>query len=105
MDCDDSLESTIFIPEELVMHILDFVSEDGSILKCRLVCKKWCDLIDQDLWRRKFKQRKPNTFPVLKSSAEMKFVRQTPWFVLFKMYSGSLFGRNFVKNNCGQGEF
>lgn len=100
----DAYDSTVFIPQELVTHILNFVSVDGSILKCRLVCKMWRDLIDKELWRQKFKRKKPNTFPVLEPSVEMKFLRQIPWFVLFKMYCGDLFDRNFVKNNCGQGE-
>ncbi|XP_044744864.1 F-box only protein 6-like [Coccinella septempunctata] len=95
---DDDLEnglylSNIYLPEEIIIHILSFVSI-RDILKLRLVCKKWYNLLKtHSLWSTIFLR------------IGRKSPRQLPWYVCYKCLDNSILDKNLLKNNCGQEKF
>uniref|UniRef100_A0A8C4T7R0 FBA domain-containing protein n=1 Tax=Erpetoichthys calabaricus TaxID=27687 RepID=A0A8C4T7R0_ERPCA len=62
---------------------------------CRLVCKRWKDVVDsQALWRVKYEQ-------VLSKKLQTRLPSNTDWKNLFY----KLFARNLIKNPCGDDGF
>lgn len=84
--------SEVYLPEEIIIHILSFVSVK-DIWKLRLVCKKWYNLTKtHSLWSTIF--RRLNKTP-----------RPLPWYVSYKCLDNSCFDKNLLRNNCGKKKF
>lgn len=98
------------LPDEMVVHALSFADAD-ALLSCRLVCARWHQLVDDFVFREKA-SRENNianggrgycSFSQIDSSIVKKL--ELPWFVFYVICKHDPFGRNLVKNHCGQGEF
>lgn len=85
--------SNVYLPEEVVIHILSFVPVE-DILKLRLVCKKWYNLTKtHSLWSSIFERN------------NRKAPRVFPWYVCYKCLDNSILDKNLLRNNCGQEKF
>lgn len=83
-----------YVPEEVLSLILSYVPPKDLVFTCRSVCKYWCNVVDNQVWRILFR----------KVSMTVQ-VRELPWFVCYWIILKNPFGRNLVKNSCGQGIF
>jgi len=84
------------LPEEILLHILSYV-DIKTLVNLRLVCHWWKDLIDNEVWRLKVSREKYRSL----KSVELK--QKLPWFVYYWICDRDPFGRNLLKNHCGQG--
>jgi hypothetical protein len=84
------------LPEEILVHILSYVDVE-TLLKLRLVCCWWKYLIDNEVWKLKVSR---GTFKSL-NSVNPKW--KLPWFVYYWICVKDSFGKNLLKNHCGQG--
>ncbi|XP_076244678.1 F-box only protein 6 isoform X2 [Calliopsis andreniformis] len=81
-----------YLPEELLAEIFCYVT-DKSLLNCQLVCKRWKNLIQSYVWRKK---------------AEITFGRlflwdqDVPWHEYYLISKKKPFERNLVKNHSGE---
>lgn len=83
---------------ELLMEILSRVSDNDLITKCRLVCKQWQSIIDDNsLWKLKA-IRRGCVIPKLRSPDG-----HIPRHFYRRIAIENPFGRNLVKNPCGKG--
>uniref|UniRef100_A0A8C3I2L8 Uncharacterized protein n=1 Tax=Chrysemys picta bellii TaxID=8478 RepID=A0A8C3I2L8_CHRPI len=74
------------LPDELLALILSWVPGRALVTRCRLVCRRWRDLIDgPTVWR-------------LQAAARLCPSPQWSRIGLLEP-----FGRNLVRNPCGQG--
>lgn len=77
-------------------HILSFMSPEDLIFNCRLVCKKWKEMVDGNgLWKLKCK-RENRCIP----SAVLIPI---PQHYYRNIYIFNPFGRNLIYNPCGKG--
>ena len=84
------------LPEEVLLHILSYV-DIKTLVNLRLVCHWWKHLIDNEVWRLKVSREKYRSL----KSVELK--HKLPWFVYYRICDSDPFGRNLLKNHCGQG--
>ncbi|XP_066999154.2 F-box only protein 44 isoform X2 [Anabrus simplex] len=83
------------IPEDILGILLSYLDSD-SLLKCRLVCQIWKQVIDTDVWRLKINNE---TYRLLQTcAARTKY----PWIIYFWICKRNPFWRNLLKNHCGQ---
>uniref|UniRef100_T1JA99 F-box domain-containing protein n=1 Tax=Strigamia maritima TaxID=126957 RepID=T1JA99_STRMM len=81
---------------EIICTVLSYVPVDNLILNCRLVCKNWKYLIDdQTIWRLKCDQNKI-------ALPRSLLVHGTPLHFYRTMCIKNPYGRNFIKNPCGE---
>lgn len=85
-----------YLPEEILVHILSYV-DAGTLVKLRFVCHWWKHLIDNEVWRLKVSRENYKSL----NSVDPKW--KLPWFVYYWICVKDPFGKNFVKNHCGQG--
>lgn len=84
------------LPEEVLLHILSYVDVE-TLVTLRLVCHWWKHLIDNEVWRLKISREK------FKSLNSVDPRRKLPWFVYYWICVKDYFGKNLLKNHCGQG--
>ncbi|XP_057318516.1 uncharacterized protein LOC130663360 isoform X1 [Microplitis mediator] len=80
------------IPEELLGELLCYV-DYKSLLNCQLVCKRWKELIQKYVWRKKAELNVGHTLQCLSGM---------PWTAYYKICKKNPFDRNLIKNNSGQ---
>ncbi|XP_051779528.1 F-box only protein 27-like isoform X2 [Erpetoichthys calabaricus] len=79
------------VSDDILFLILIHVPFCELITNCRLVCKRWKDVVDsQALWRMKYEQ-------ALSKKLQMRLPSNTDWKNLFFKF----FVRNLIKNPCG----
>lgn len=83
-----------YIPEELLGELFCYV-DCKSLLNCQLVCKRWKDLIQEYVWRKKAELIFGQSLQCLKSY-------ELPWTVYYKICKKNPFERNLLKNHSGQ---
>jgi hypothetical protein len=84
------------LPEEILVHVLSYV-DIKTLVKLRRVCRWWKHLIDNEVWRLKVSREKSRSL----KSVETK--QKLPWFVYYCICDRDPFGKNLLKNHCGQG--
>ncbi|PSN50324.1 hypothetical protein C0J52_10124 [Blattella germanica] len=84
-----------YIPEEVLIHILSYVSAK-SLIKLRLVCRLWKQLIDKEVWRLKVARRDYTSL----NSVSPK--QKLPWYVYYWICLKDPFEKNLLRNHCGQ---
>jgi hypothetical protein len=84
------------LPEEVLVHVLSYVDPE-TLVKLRLVCRWWKHLIDNEVWRLKVSRKKYKSL----NSVDPKW--KLPWFVYYWICVKDPFGKNLLKNHCGQG--
>jgi len=95
------------LPDEMVVYALSFTDAD-TLLNCRLVCKRWRELIDAYVFQEKSSReneyvnngRGYYSFSKIDSSNIRKL--ELPWYVFYVICKYDPFNRNLVKNHCGQ---
>lgn len=95
------------LPNEMVVNTLSFI-DSSTLLNCRLVCKRWQELIDSCVFQEKAsrenkfvnKGRGYHSFSEIDSNNVRKL--DLPWYVFYIICKYDPFNRNLVKNNCGQ---
>jgi len=95
------------LPDEMVVNTLSFVDAD-TLLDCRLVCKRWQELIDAYVFQEKASRenefvnngRGYHSFSQIDSNSVRKL--ELPWYVFHVICKYDPFNRNLVKNHCGQ---
>nr|CAD7261800.1 unnamed protein product [Timema shepardi] len=87
-------------PEEVLIILLSHV-DHKTLLNCRQVCKLWRELVDGSVWKEKFRRegRSYHSFRAIASS------RKLPWYAYYWIFHKDPFGRNLIKNGCGQNKF
>jgi hypothetical protein len=84
------------LPEEILVHILSYV-DIKTLVNLRLVCHWWKHLIDNEVWRVKTSRGKYRSL----KSVEPK--QKLSWFLYYCICDSDPFGKNLLKNHCGQG--
>ncbi|KAJ9578680.1 hypothetical protein L9F63_005104 [Diploptera punctata] len=84
------------IPEEIIVNILSYV-DASTLLKLRLCCKWWKNLIDKEVWRLKTSRQKYSSLRSVNPRHKL------PWFVYYKIFVEDPFEKNLIQNHCGQG--
>ncbi|KAK0169939.1 hypothetical protein PV328_010564 [Microctonus aethiopoides] len=84
-----------YIPEELIIEILCYV-DYKSLLNCQLVCKRWQNLLQDYVWRKKTE---------ISIGHSLQSVKIMPWNVYYKICKRKPIGTNLLKNNSGQNNF
>ncbi|XP_060852462.1 F-box only protein 17-like [Rhopalosiphum padi] len=98
------------LPDEMVVYTLSFIDAD-TLLDCRLVCKRWRELIDAYVFQEKASRenkyvnngRGYYSFSKIDSNNIRKL--ELPWYVFHVICKYDPFNRNLVKNHCGQNEY
>uniref|UniRef100_H9GI38 Uncharacterized protein n=1 Tax=Anolis carolinensis TaxID=28377 RepID=H9GI38_ANOCA len=94
------MEDLKYLPDELLLLILSWVPGRGLVRQCRLVCRKWRDLIDKPtLWRLQC-ERDPLAKPAVEAAALGS--SHIDWCRISILRP---FGRNLIKNPCGKNQF
>jgi hypothetical protein len=88
----------LIVPEEILIHILSYVDAQ-TLVKLRLVCHWWKHLIDNEVWKLKTSRQKYRSL----KSVDPKW--KLPWFVYYWICVKDPFGKNLLKNHCGQGSY
>ncbi|KAG8182280.1 hypothetical protein JTE90_029352 [Oedothorax gibbosus] len=84
--------------DDVLVHILSFMSVEDLIFNCRFVCKEWKEIIDGNgLWKIKCK-RENRCIP-------SAILNPIPQHYYRKIYIFNPFGRNLVYNPCGKDQF
>ncbi|XP_067317813.1 F-box only protein 17-like [Anolis sagrei] len=93
------MEDLKYLPDELLLLILSWVPGRSLVRECRLVCRKWRDLIDKPtLWRLKCQRD-----PLSKAAVEaVQGASQIDWRRIYRLRP---FGRNLIKNPRGKNHF
>uniref|UniRef100_A0A8C3I0R2 F-box protein 27 n=1 Tax=Chrysemys picta bellii TaxID=8478 RepID=A0A8C3I0R2_CHRPI len=87
------------LPDELLAQILSWVPGRALVTRCRLVCRRWRDLIDgPTVWRLQG-ERRPGLGATL---AAARLCLPPQWSRICVLEP---FGRNLVRNPCGQDQF
>ncbi|KAL5239302.1 hypothetical protein ACI65C_006712 [Semiaphis heraclei] len=97
------------IPNEIVSNIL-ILNDPDTLFVCRLVCKRWQQLIDTYVFQEK--AARENEFAnngrgyYSFSHIHPNDVRslEFPWYVFYTICKHDPFNRNLVKNPCGHAE-
>ncbi|XP_015374563.1 PREDICTED: uncharacterized protein LOC107169351 [Diuraphis noxia] len=97
------------LPNEIVSHVLIFIDWD-TLFVCRLVCKKWQQLIDTYVFQEKtaIENKFANdgrgyySFSQIGSNSVRSL--DLPWYVFYLIGKYDPFNKNLVKNSCGQGK-
>lgn len=85
--------NSIFVPEEVLLHILSFIPTD-KLLKQSLVCKEWNHCVKSpELWKIIFKRR------------FKKRPKKLPWYVYYALFNTNLFDGNLLRNGHGEEKF
>lgn len=93
--------NSYFIPEEIVTYILSFVDPAPLVFHCRLVCKRWKQLIEeQHVWKHKMKKIERTSFSKLSQADRIQL--NLPWYLYFVIFYYDPFEKNLLRNNCGQ---
>jgi len=95
------------LPDEMVVYTLSFIDAD-TLMDCRLVCKRWRELIDAYVFQEKASRenefvnngRGYYSFSQIDSNSVRKL--ELPWYVFYVICKYDPFNRNLVKNHCGQ---
>ncbi|XP_026512005.1 F-box only protein 17-like, partial [Terrapene carolina triunguis] len=84
------------LPDELLARILSWVPGRALVTRCRLVCRRWRDLIDgPTVWRLQGERR-----PGLRATlAAARYWLPSQWSRICLLEP---FGRNLLRNPCGQ---
>ncbi|XP_065277162.1 F-box only protein 17-like [Emys orbicularis] len=93
------------LPDELLARILSWVPGCVLVTHCRLVCRRWRDLIDgPTVWRLQG-ERCPGLGATL-AAARLCLLPQWSRICLLEPFGpGRPFGRNLLRNPCGQDQF
>ena len=75
-----------YIPEELLAQIFKHV-DNKTLLFCHLVCKQWCKLLKDYVWRKKAEYVTHKKFPVDK---------KVPWTSYYYLCDNRPFGKNLI---------
>ena len=84
------------LPEEILLCILSYV-DIKTLVNLRLVCHLWKHLIDNEVWRRKVSREKYRSLKAIEPKQKL------PWFIYYWICNSDPFGKNLLKNHCGQG--
>lgn len=84
--------SGTYLPEELLAEILCYV-DYSSLSKCRLVCKRWKDLTETYVWRKKAE---------ISLGRSLLFRTEVPWYFYYLICVKKPFERNLIKNHSGE---
>jgi len=95
------------LPDEMVVYTLSFIDAD-TLMDCRLVCKRWRELIDAYVFQEKASRENEfvnngrgfYSFSQIDSNSVRKL--ELPWYVFYVICKYDPFNRNLVKNHCGQ---
>lgn len=101
-DLNGLIFNSCYFPEEIVSYILSFVDPPSLVFQCRLVCKNWKYIIDENVWKILTRYAKQKSFSKL--SYSQRITLNLPWYVYYAVFSFDPFERNLIKNNCGQGK-
>lgn len=87
------------MPIEIKVLILSFVDNNTLSKKCRFVCKQWNELIKTYVWKLKAERKHRGMFK------DLKLTKRLPWSVYHSIARRNAFGKNLLRNNCGQSGF
>jgi len=98
------------LPNEIIINIFILI-DAKTLLDCRLVCKRWQELIDAYVFQEKAALENKfvnngqgySSFSQIGSNDIRKI--ELPWYVFYVIGKYDPFNRNLVKNHCGQGEY
>ncbi|XP_057318519.1 F-box only protein 6-like [Microplitis mediator] len=85
-----SILSGKYIPDELLCELLSYVNV-WSLLRCHLVCKRWKNLIQDYVWKKKAQL-------ILGAS----FQSSISWESYYEVCKRNPFNRNLIRNHSGQ---
>ncbi|XP_042296616.1 F-box only protein 27 [Sceloporus undulatus] len=93
------MEDLKLLPDELLELILSWVPSRTLVRRCRLVCRKWRDLIDRPtIWKLQW-ERDPS------KKATLEAAKHCPPMDWCRVGVLQPFGRNLIKNPCGKEQF
>lgn len=82
-----------YFPHEIVIQILSHI-HPKQILKCSLVCKKWCNIIkSHEYWFAIYSKHYADKPKLL------------PWYIYYGLFATEYFNKNLLKNNSGRNKF
>ncbi|CAH1731072.1 F-box only protein 2-like [Aphis gossypii] len=95
------------LPDEMLIHTLILI-DAKTLLDCRLVCKRWQELIDAFVFQEKAALENKfvnngqgySSFSQIGSNDIRKI--ELPWYVFYVISKYDPFNRNLIKNHCGQ---
>uniref|UniRef100_A0A8C8RP30 F-box protein 27 n=1 Tax=Pelusios castaneus TaxID=367368 RepID=A0A8C8RP30_9SAUR len=86
------------LPDELLVQILSWVPGRALLTRCRQVCRRWRDLLDAPtVWRLRCERRGQR--------AALAAARLCPPPLWSRLDLLEPFGRNLIRNPCGEGGF
>ncbi|XP_075212144.1 F-box only protein 44-like isoform X2 [Lycorma delicatula] len=98
-----STKKEFYIPEEILALILSYVDLEDLIFKCRLVCHSWKRIIEDVAVRHKAERDCASKLKTaVLSNTDLKKKVILPWYLYYWICKKKIFGRNLLKNNCGQ---
>lgn len=100
-------EPSELLPDEMIVYVLSFI-DANKLLDCRLVCKRWQELLDSYVFQEKASRQNKYvnngrgyvSFSEIDSNNVRKL--ELPWYVFYVICKYDPFNRNLVKNHCGQ---
>ncbi|GLH14089.1 hypothetical protein R5R35_007962 [Gryllus longicercus] len=83
------------VPEEILSLILSHV-DSKSLPNCRLVCQRWKNIIDLDIWRFKLEKK------VYRQLTNLLHNIRSPFPIIYRVFKHKSFNRNLIKNPSGE---
>ncbi|RZF34915.1 hypothetical protein LSTR_LSTR011409 [Laodelphax striatellus] len=88
------------LPTELLIHILSLVDFRDLVNNCRLVSRKWKEVVDSVALRRKAEMHCSRK--VLNALPNGKHNETVHSWQIYYLMLNNVFARNLLRNNCGQ---
>lgn len=91
----------IYLPQEVMANILSFVDPHTLVFSCRLVCKRWKEIVEgSDMWRTKLFRENREALKINNVMSRGQLVH--PWYMYYAFCKHNAFGKNLLKNTCGE---
>lgn len=87
-----------YVPEEVLVLILSYL-DSKSLGKLRFVCRKWCEVIRDQVWKMKAERQFAKRFKDIKKH------RKWPSEVYQAICWKDPYGRNLLRNHSGRHNF
>lgn len=84
--------SDVYLPIELIQRILCYADE-RTLLNCRRVCKRWNEILEDYVWRRKAEWR---------IGFKLSSNNVLGWKDFYLISAKNIFNRNLLKNHSGE---
>lgn len=94
-DVNDKHNGLCPLPPEILAHILSFVDPDTLVFQCRLVCKNWRNIIDDQVWKILIRSTKVESLSKLTNAERKEWT--LPWYISYSIFTKDPFERNIIE--------